>query len=101
MVLLYMGSLDRSRAFTHSARSGVIRRADRMSGRIGRPELRQIQRPVDEGMAATRGVGGIHADAAGDELARRTCALTLHIIGGLSLLEEGGFRKHRYRLRIG
>jgi len=71
------------------------------SGWITRPEFRQIQRAVDEGMAVRRGIGGKHADLAVGDLARRAGVLTRHTTGGLALLEEAGFIKHQHRVRIG
>ncbi len=58
--------------------------------RIVRPSLRQIQRPIDEGVAVARHIGGEHADLAVGDLARRAGALTADAAGRAALLEEPG-----------
>jgi hypothetical protein len=49
----------------------------RHADRIVRPGLRQIQRPVDEGMAVARHIGGEHADLAVGDLPRGAGVLRL------------------------
>src|SRR6187401_70744 len=45
------------------------------ASRIGGPALRQIKRPIDEGMAVTRHVGGKNTDLTVRNFARRTSVL--------------------------
>lgn len=53
-------------------KTNIVRNMRRLqaSGLLG-PSLRQIKRPVDEGMAVPRHIGGKHADLAVGDLARR------------------------------
>ena len=50
-------------------------------GGVVRPGLRQIQRPVDEGVAVARHIGGEHADLAIGDLAGRARVLTADTAG--------------------
>ena len=66
--------------------------------RVVCPGLRQIQRPVDEGMAAARHVGGEHSDLAIGDLARRSGVLTADTAGRAALLEEASLVDDQHRI---
>src|SRR5208282_4369215 len=53
---------------------------------IVRPCLRQVECPVDEGMAVTRHIGREHADLAVGDLARRARVLACNAARRLALL---------------
>ena len=78
---------------------GHMRR--RHAGRIVRPGLRQIQRPVDEGVAVARHIGGEDADLAVGDLARRAGVLPRHAARRLALLEKAGLIDHQHRISVG
>jgi hypothetical protein len=62
------------------------------------PCRRLCKRPVDEGMAVARDIGGEHADLAARDLTGRARILTGHAAGGLALLEKSGFIDHENRV---
>ena len=68
---------------------------------IVRPFLWQIKRPVNEGMAVTRHIGGEHADLAIRDLARGTRVLARNPARRLALLQEAGLVDDKNRLLIG
>ena len=68
---------------------------------IVRPFFRQIKRPVDEGMAVARHIGGEHADLAIGDLARRTRVLPRDTARRLALLQKAGFVDDQNRVLIG
>ena len=68
---------------------------------IVRPFLRQIERPVDEGMAMTRHIGGEHTDLAIGDLARRARVLPRHTARRLALLQKTGLVDDQNRVLIG
>ena len=68
---------------------------------IVRPFLRQIKRPVDEGMAVARHIGGEHADLAIGDLARRARVLARNPARRLALLQKAGLVDDQNRVLIG
>lgn len=58
-------------------------------GSVG-PDLGQVQSSIDKGMAASRHIGGEHADLAVRYLASRTGILARDAAGCPALLEEAG-----------
>ena len=71
------------------------------AGPVIRPGLGEIQRPVDEGMAMARDVGGKHADLAVRDLARRAGVLSPDPARRPTLLEKAGLIDHQHCIRIG
>ncbi len=59
--------------------------------RIASPALGQVQRSIDEGMAANGHIGGEYTDLTVRYLASRTCILTGNTTRCLALLEEACF----------
>ena len=55
-----------------------------------RPFLWQVERPVDEGMAMPRHIGGEHSDLAIGDLARRASVLACNHARGLALFQKAG-----------
>ena len=96
------GALDHSRRKLRLGREGNV--AGHVCGfqtsRIIGPALRQIKRPIDEGMAMARHVGGEHTDLAIGDLACRTRILPRHPARCLALLEEPGFINHQHRIIV-
>ena len=70
------------------------------ASRIVRPVLRQIERPIDEGMAVTRHIGSKHADLAIGDLARRTSVLARYPARCLALLQKAGLIDHQNRVLV-
>ena len=67
---------------------------------IVRPFLRQIKRPVDEGVAVTRHIGGEDADLAVGDLARRARVLARNSARRLALLQKTGLVDDQNRILI-
>ena len=68
---------------------------------IVRPVLRQIKRPVDEGMAVARHIGREHPNLAIGDLARRPRVLARNPARRLALLQKAGLVDDKDRLRVG
>ena len=66
--------------------------------RIIDPRLRQIQRPVDKGVAVARYIGGKDADLAVGDFTRRTRILASHTAGCLALFQKTGLVDDQYRI---
>ena len=80
----------------------IVRHMRRLQARgIVRPVLRQIKRPVDEGMAVARHIGGEHADLAVGDLARRTRVLARDPARRLALLQKASFIDDQNRVLVG
>ena len=67
---------------------------------IVRPCLRQIKRPVDEGMAVARHIGREHADLAIGDLARRARVLARNAARRFALLQKTGLVNDKNRIPI-
>ena len=67
---------------------------------IVRPFFRQIKRPVDEGMAVTRHVGGEDADLAVGDLTRRARVLACNPARNFALLQKAGLVNDQNRILI-
>ena len=67
---------------------------------IVRPFLRQIKRPIDEGVTVTRHIGGEDADLTIGDLARRTRVLARNSARRLALLQKTGLVDDQNRILI-
>src|SRR5208282_3409977 len=70
------------------------------TSRIVGPALRQIERPIDEGMAVTRHVGSKNTDLTVRNFARRAGVLPRYPARSLALLEKAGFIDHQHRVLV-
>ncbi len=68
--------------------------------RVIRPDLGQVQRPVDESMAVPRHVAGEHANLTVRDLARRTRILPCHSARCLALLQKTRLVDHQHRIIV-
>jgi hypothetical protein len=66
--------------------------------RVVGPGRRQMQRPIDEAMAAARHISGEHSDLAISDLAHRAGVLTGDATGRSALLEETGLVNDQNRI---
>src|SRR5215475_11184464 len=111
-------AIGRNPAERHASRKGALDHLDRklrlgrkadvarhicslQASQIVRPALRQIERPIDEGMAVTRHVGSKNTDLTVRNFALRTSILPRYSARWLALLEKAGLIDHQHRVLVG
>src|ERR1700751_1774882 len=89
----------RDLGFRRKAHIARYMRCLQASGGV-RPFLWQVERPIDEGMAMPRHIGGEHSDLAIGDLARRTSVLARDPARGLALFQKASLIDNENRVLI-